>query len=136
MDEVNPCYVGQDYTDCINTYIAEYNRECTKPMPPVGGSSRSGAFYDGKGGSYRHTRFNSRFIQVNPMNQRLCERYSEMISDMQSKDRPGYSVATLGSWGHLHSVPDTERALVGRESHQAVCYFGFLGECPEKDEDK
>lgn len=117
MDEVDPCYIGQDWTDCINAYVAEYNRECTKPLGSFNyGPSEDGSFS---------------IAGRDPINRLLCGRYSEMISDMQAKDGPGYYVSSLGSWGHLHSSPETEYVQVGYESHEAVCYFGFLGECPE-----
>lgn len=118
MDEVSPCYVGQSWTDCINTYIAEYNRECTKPMRSLWQKS---AHYLG------------------PRNQNLCERYGEMIQGMQEKGSGGY-VSSLGSWGHLHSKPITDERTVANpnyvpaKTHEAVCYFGFLGECKEKEE--
>lgn len=135
MDDDPVCYVGQDWTDCINAYIAEYNGACTLPMPPEdGGSSRFGAAASTDGGIYHQAalrRYNSQGT-----NRTLCNRYSEMISDMQAEDRPGYYVASLGSWGHLNARPETERVRVGYESHEAVCYYGFLGECPEDDEDK
>lgn len=119
MDDEQVCYVGQDWTDCINAYIAEYNGACTLPLSTKPSGSE---------------RFS---ISGNPSpSQSLCNRYSNMISEMQAEDRPGYYVVSLGSWGHLHARPETERVRVGYESHEAVCYYGFLGECPEDEEDK
>ena len=135
MDDEPVCYVGQDWTDCINAYIAEYNNACTLPMPPEdGGASRLGASASTDGGVYHQSvafRYHSQGT-----NQTLCNRYSNMISEMQAEDGPGYYVTSLGSWGHLHTRAETERVRVGYESHDAVCYYGFLGECPEGDEDK
>ncbi|WP_102371466.1 hypothetical protein [Enorma phocaeensis] len=131
MDEVNPCYVGQDWTDCIAAHQAEYNRECTKPIATGSRNRTSWETADGDAPYYR-----AGLVWTGPRNQELCNRYAEMISEMQAEDRPGYYVASLGSWGHLHSTPETDRRLVGRETHDAVCYFGFLGECPEDEEDE
>ncbi len=131
MDEVNPCYVGQDWTDCIAAHQAEYNRECTKPIATGNRNRASGRAADGFA-PYRQIALR----RMGPRNQELCNRYAEMIADMQAEDEPGYYVASLGSWGHLHSTPETERQLVGRETHDAVCYYGFLGECPEDEEDE
>lgn len=141
MDDEPVCYVGQDWTECTNAYIAEYNNACTLPMPPEdGGASRFGAAASTYGSAYHQAAaFDSAGVfghYSQGTNQTLCNRYSNMISEMQAEDRPGYYVASLGSWGHLHARAETERVRVGYESHEAVCYYGFLGECPEDDEDK
>lgn len=58
-----------------------------------------------------------------------------MISEMQAEDRPGYYVAGLGSWGHLTSTPETETIydIIPAQTHEAVCYLGFIGECRQDD---
>lgn len=131
MDEVNPCYVGQDWTDCIAAYQAEYNRECTKPIATGNRNRTSSETVNGEAPYYRVGA-----VRIGPRNQELCNRYAEMISEMQAEDGPGYYVSSLGSWGYLHSTLETDRQLVGRETHDAVCYYGFLGECPEDEEDE
>lgn len=135
MDDEQVCYVGQDWTDCINAYIAEYNNACTLPMHPEDDGTiwLSGATPNDEGIYHQAA---VRVDRPRDNSQSLCNRYSDMISDMQAEDRPGYYVASLGSWGHLNARPETERVRVGYESHDAVCYYGFLGECPEDDEDK
>jgi hypothetical protein len=110
MDDINPCYVGQDWTDCTNAIVAEYNRECTKPL-----SGR---------------------LSLSP-SKSLCSRYSDMIEDMKSSDYYGAYVATLGSWGQLHSTPETATRQVSNNdyrpavTHEATCYWGMFGECPD-----
>ena len=129
MDKEPVCYVGQDWTECINAYIAEYNNACTLPLStqsPVR-STRNNAVHP-------VATFGENVFSGLSSSQSLCNRYSNMISEMQAEDQPGYYVASLGSWGHLHAREETEEVRVGYESHEAVCYYGFLGECPEDDE--
>ena len=65
----------------------------------------------------------------------LCQEYSEMISKMQADDQPGYYVASLGSWGQLTATPETKTVydIVPAQTHEAVCYLGFIGECREDE---
>lgn len=134
MDNVNPCYVGQDWTDCINAYIAQYNAACTLPL------SDSRTLTRRKDGSYStaHLRHNSHVqtAAVRLISSRtLCQDYADMISEMQAEDQPGYYVAGLGSWGHLTSTLETETIydIIPAQTHEAVCYLGFIGECRQDD---
>ena len=134
MDNVNPCYVGQDWTDCINAYIAQYNAACTLPL------SVSRTLTRRKDGSYStaHLSHNSHVqtAAVRLISSRtLCQDYADMISEMQAEDQPGYYVAGLGSWGHLTSTPETETIydIIPAQTHEAVCYLGFIGECRQDD---
>lgn len=134
MDNVNPCYVGQDWTECINAYIAQYNAACTLPL------SDSRTLTQRKDGSYStaHLRHNSHVqtAAVRLISSRtLCQDYADMISEMQAEDQPGYYVAGLGSWGHLTSTPETETVydIIPAQTHEAVCYLGFIGECRQDD---
>ena len=101
---VNPCWVGEDWTDCANSHVETYNSTCAAVPLSSQGSS-------------------------------YCSRYSAMIDDMQARDRYGYWVSSLGSWGYLTAVPEEATEQVSNndyraaETHEAVCYFGFLGEC-------
>ena len=133
MDDEPVCYVGQDWTECTNAYIAECNNACTLPMHPEdeGTFSLSATTSTGEGVYHQAAVFGHR---PRDNSQSLCNRYSDMISEMQAEDGPGSYVASLGSWGHLNARPETERVRVGYESHEAVCYYGFLGECPEDGE--
>lgn len=134
MDNVNPCYVGQDWTECINAYIAQYNAACTLPL------SDSRTLTRRKDGSYStaHLRHNSHVqtAAVRLISSRtLCQDYADMISGMQAEDQPGYYVASLGSWGHLTATPETETVynIIPAQTHEAVCYLGFIGECREDE---
>lgn len=134
MDNISPCYVGQDWTDCINAYIAQYNAACTLPL------SDSRTLTQRKDGSYStaHLRHNSHVqtAAVRRISSRtLCQDYADMISEMQAEDQPGYYVAGLGSWGHLTATPETETVydIIPAQTHEAVCYLGFIGECRQDD---
>ncbi len=136
MDSVNPCYVGQDWTDCINAYIAQYNNACTLPLTERRVLKQRD---DGSYASIANTQSNARvqtamFIRlISPRT--LCQEYSEMISGMQADARPGSYVASLGSWGQLTATPETKTVydIVPAQTHEAVCYLGFIGECREDE---
>lgn len=104
MDAVNPCYVNQDWTDCTNLLLASYNATC------VG-------------------------VELTESATALCADYNTAILDMQAQDTPGSYVATLGTYGNLTRTPETDVRQVSNgdyrpaETHEAVCYLGFLGEC-------
>lgn len=113
MDDEPVCYVGQSWQECTNAYIAEYNRECTKPLG-----------------------YGTNFKLDNPSDsEELCSDYKAMIEDMQSKGNQWSYVASLGDWGHLYSEPEVKSEQVSNNdykpavTHEAVCYLGFIGEC-------
>ena len=136
MDSINPCYVGQDWTDCINAYVAQYNAACTPPLTERRVLKRQD---DGSYTSFASAQSSARvqtamFIRViSPRT--LCQDYSEMISKMQADAQPGYIVAGLSSWGQLTATPETETVydIVPAQTHEAVCYLGFIGECREDE---
>ena len=135
MDDKSPCYVGEDWVDCTNKFITEYNRECTKPLV---GDATTSSFQDSAGSFHQVARMMKRGSLMS--SRQLCNRYGKMISDMQSESGAGY-VASLGDWGHLSSKPETKTRQVSNNdyvpptTHEAYCFFGFLGECPEREED-
>lgn len=104
MDEVSPCWVNQDWTDCTNMYVASYNAACTG-------------------------------VSLTPTATTLCTDYAAMIDEMKAQDGDGYYVATLGGNGSLHRSAETATREVSNEdyrpaeTHEAVCYLGFIGEC-------
>jgi hypothetical protein len=104
MDAVNPCYVDQDWTDCTNLLLATYNATC------VG-------------------------VELTESATVLCTDYNGAILEMQAQDTPGSYVATLGTYGNLTRTAETDVRQVSNndyrpaETHEAVCYLGFLGEC-------
>ena len=105
-DGKNPCYIGQDWTDCTNLMIAEYNWACTS-------GSRIPSYFGGD----------------------ACEEYSANIDRMQSVGGYGYTVSTLGGYGHLTKEPEVDTRQISNNdyrpavSHDAICYLGFIGEC-------
>lgn len=136
MDSVNPCYVGQDWNDCINAYVAQYNNTCTLPLTErrVLKQRDDGSYTSiANAQSSAHVQ-TAMFIRlISPRT--LCQEYSEMISGMQADARPGSYVASLGSWGQLTATPETKTVydIVPAQTHEAVCYLGFIGECREDE---
>ncbi len=108
-DHTSPCYVNQDWTDCINLYINEYNGACAER-------------------------------NLTPFAKTLCDKYSENIDRMEAEDGPYYYVATLGSFGHLTaekvytSVNVSNNDYIPAQTHEALCIFGFIGECDFENE--
>lgn len=143
MDNVNPCYVGQDWTECINAHIAQYNAACTLPLSKRFVLVRDESGYHlASDGSHSEARAITRtamkvteHLTSKYSSQELCQDYSNMISKMQDEDRPGYYVASLGSWGQLTATPETETIydIIPAQTHEAVCYLGFIGECREDE---
>lgn len=106
MDGVNPCWVDQDWTDCINDMIDQYNGACTNvELTPsaqtlctdYGESIDQMKREDGDGwvvetlGSYGH-----------------LSRYPKTSTRRVSNE-------------------DFRPAV----THEAVCYLGFIGECEQ-----
>ncbi|MDQ0648083.1 hypothetical protein QFZ53_002279 [Microbacterium natoriense] len=104
MDEINPCWVNQDWTDCTNLYVASYNAACSGVSLTDSGSA-------------------------------VCTDYADMIEQMKAQDGEGYYVETLGGYGGLHQTAERATREVSNndytpaETHEAVCYLGFIGEC-------
>lgn len=114
MDNVPVCYVGQSWQECTNAYIAEFNRECTKPLVTTGSPDAP---------------------WLEDWSLRVCGDYKAMIEDMQSSGNQWGYVTSLRTWGHLYSKPETATKRVSNNdykpavTHEAVCYLGFIGEC-------
>ena len=141
MDDEPVCYVGQSWQECTNAYIAEYNRECTKPLGYGSGSESKAGFqfrnqarFDNPDEVDGFLRPVANFTFYNP-SEELCSDYKAMIEDMQSKGNQWSYVASLGDWGHLYSEPEVKSEQVSNNDykpaiiHEAVCYLGFIGEC-------
>lgn len=100
----SPCWIGQDWTDCVNALVEEYNDAC------VG-------------------------VVLTPRARTTCTNYSDMIDDLMTGNSAGYEVSALGDYGRLTRVPATGVRQVSNNdyrpavTHEAVCYFGFIGEC-------
>lgn len=106
-DHDSPCWVGEDYTTCINSYVEIYNVACTTvPLSNQG----------------RLTCSNYLTMINNGKAQAGYGRY-------------GWTVSGASSAGYLIQSPETATEQVSNNdyvpavTHKAVCYFGFLGEC-------
>jgi len=105
------CIVGQNYLGCINDMTVEYNRAC------VGRN-------------------------LTPKSRDLCDRYLQHIQEMKARNPPADSVVAEGGPNDVYSGRLTARELtkpkrvvdVPAQSHEAVCYLGFLGECPTPED--
>ncbi len=104
MDSTNPCYVNQDWTDCTDLLQASYDANCAG-------------------------------VELTEAAATLCADYSSAIGQMRGQDSEGAYVATLGTYGNLTRTPEVDTRQVSNEdyrpaeTHEAVCYLGFLGEC-------
>lgn len=97
--EESACWVGQDWSECINEAVGQYQQAC---MP-----GDLSAF----------------------LSETICIHYKTMIDDMKSQDSPGAVVAAGGSPGLLVRTPEEQYANVSNNdaqpavTHQAVCWL-------------
>lgn len=106
LDDKDVCYVGQNYWDCIDEYTDQWNFACAQRTHDA-------------------------------LSRELCEQYYDVIQEMKSDAaRDGISeVSGLVQSGRLSIRENTksERVVdVPEQSHEAVCYLGFIGECPSE----
>ena len=107
-DYVSPCAVGQDWMECRDVLLAEHTREC------VG-------------------------RELTWISTDTCALYKEDIDAMEVVGKGEWVVTEVGDHGRLTSTPDTVRRDVSNndaepaQTHEAVCYLGFLGECPSPE---
>lgn len=65
----------------------------------------------------------------------LCNGRSQSIDEMKAVDEQWFEVVTLGNSGYLSTHRDTSTRKISNNdykpavTHEAVCYFGFIGEC-------
>jgi hypothetical protein len=103
-DNVSPCYIRQSWVGCTNVYVAIYNATCASY--PLTDSAQS-----------------------------YCSSYLSMIYDMQSQSWSYLASIGNPAWGTLGVVAEEATMQVSNndyraaETHSAVCYLGFLGEC-------
>ena len=101
----NPCWVGQDWVDCTNSMIYEYNNAC------VGTGADTGGTWS------------------------ICGQYRTEITTMQRDAQAGWVVSSLGGHGKLRVKTVKKKIRVSNNdyrpavTHTASCYFGFVGEC-------
>ena len=104
-DNKDICYVGQNYWECIDEYTSEWDFAC------------AGRAHD-------------------EPSRMLCDEYYDVIQEMKNdagSDEYGV-VSGLVQSGRLSIRENTtiERIVdIPEQSHEAVCYLGFIGECPE-----
>jgi hypothetical protein len=103
-DGVSVCAIDQDWTECADAMEAQYAGACAG-------------------------------VELTVPATVLCAQHRTEIDRMRSLDQEGYIVAALGSFGHLTRTAETSTREVSNEdyepavTHEAVCYFEFLGEC-------
>lgn len=102
------CFVGQSYWACIDEYTDEWNFAC------------AGRVHDA-------------------ISRTICDNYYDMIQKMKNDAAANEfsEVSGLVQSGLLSISENTKRERVIDQpelSHKAICYLGFIGECPEKDE--
>ncbi|MHC9045895.1 hypothetical protein ACYX8G_15020 [Microbacterium saperdae] len=103
MDDVNPCFIDQAWSDCIDAMAAQYDAVCAD-------------------------------VELTEPATSVCTEYLAAIDDMRSQGTDGV-VASLGSFGKLSRTAELATRQVSNEdyrpaeTHEAVCYLGFLGEC-------
>jgi hypothetical protein len=101
---VNPCWIGEDWTSCTNTYIDEYNYACIGvPLTP--------ASYD----------YCARYLSM-IQDMQARDTYYAYVSSLGSW---GYLSQVPEQATRQVSNNDFRPAV----THSAVCIFGFLGEC-------
>lgn len=104
---ISPCWVGQDWYDCINMRISNYNSACAE-------------------------------VPLTTNAKTVCQVRSDTIDEMQSKGGYGWTVTSVGSQGTLTRSPEIATKKVSNNdarpavTHDAVCYLGFIGECPQR----
>lgn len=103
-NNVSPCYIRQSWVGCTNVYVAIYNATCAAyPL------TSSGSNY--------------------------CNMYLAMINDMKSQSWSYLASIPSNPWGSLSVIAEEATRSVSNndyrpaQTHEAVCYLGFLGEC-------
>jgi len=104
------CVKGQSYLGCIDDMTAEYTTACT--VHPLAHSAL-----------------------------KVCDSYFDRIQSMKSHNASAFATVEFERFstgaGRLGVREKIDRQLVvvtPEESHEAVCYLGFLGECPTPED--
>lgn len=104
-DGVSPCSEGQDWSECTDKMISEYEAQCPDRDLLAEASAD------------------------------LCSAYLTEIHRMQEVGEEGAKVGVVGNFGHLQSTPEYGTRTVSNNdhrpavTHRATCYLEFLGEC-------
>lgn len=102
------CQIGQDWFGCIDALVDQFNANCAN-------------------------------IPLDLFSEAICNRYSNMLDELYSREAyAGWTVTSLGDgWKALRREPTMISEEVSNNdyepavTHEATCYLGFLGECPE-----
>lgn len=103
-DGASPCFVNQDWTECADAMEAQYAGACAD-------------------------------VELTLLAEAVCNRHRTEIDRMRSIDQEGFYVSALASLGKLTRTPETATREVSNDdyepavTHEAVCYFEFIGEC-------
>jgi hypothetical protein len=101
---VNPCWIGQDWTDCTNLHVYEYNAACT--TLPLTNQARN---------------YCSRYLSmIDDMKAR--DSWGYYVSSLGS-----WGILTQIPEEATEQVSNND--FRPAETHEAVCYFGSFGEC-------
>lgn len=103
-DRVSPCWINQDWTDCINLMVNEYNRACVGVALTSSASSTCNAYS----------------TEIDRMKQQGGWGY--VVTSLG-----GYGHLNRSQETGTRQVSNNDyRPAV---THEAVCYLGFIGEC-------
>ncbi|KRD53738.1 hypothetical protein ASE34_01125 [Microbacterium sp. Root280D1] len=102
------CVVNQLYADCIGAWVNEWNGACADRVLDATSST-------------------------------LCDSYYDVTQDMKTKEaaEPGLVVGDGQTPSQLLRKENTRGQIVvvtPEKTREAVCYLGFLGECPEPND--
>lgn len=103
-DGVNPCWVGENYTLCINSYVDNYNATCA--AYPLTYSAQSAC--------------DSRSQMID--NMQAKNSYGSYVSGLGGA---GLFIAVP----ETETVDVTNNDYRPAVTHEASCYLGFIGEC-------
>ena len=107
MTRVSLCSVGQDWDACVALMVKEFDGACTG-----GDLTKSSA--------------------------RFCDDWRSWIQKEKKQNSKGYTVSSADGFEPFvrYALTDFRRVsnddYRAAETHQAVCYLGFLGECEDK----
>lgn len=102
---ISPCYVDQDWYECRNSMVAEFNRECAERDL---------------------TRAGREICDVYGAELDRMEQIGQYGSVVETVGNLGYLSSTEETRVRRVSNGDYRPAV----THEATCYLGFLGECP------
>jgi len=104
MDAVSPCWVDEDWTDCINSMTVQYQAACTGVGLTNSASSLCGVY-------------RSAIAQMKASDQ--DGSYVDTVGAY------GHLTQSAETAARVVSNNDAKPAV----THHAVCYLGFIGEC-------